>query len=203
VRRAATGIALAAALAATGDSAAEGARFYAGASAGVFEPLGFSDSYDAVYGETLVPLGAAFEARLGSRWFVGLSTELASADGERVALVPEPVPTGVATELELNPWHLTFGWIGGSDAGWSVRLGGGATLLSWKETSAAGDASGSDPGAHLSVAVRRALGSFRLGARALYSTVPDALDEGAGAGAAFGEDDLGGLSLAATAGWAF
>jgi hypothetical protein len=186
-----------------GPAVGQAPRFYGGFSAGIFEPLGFADSYDAVYGETLTPLGADLEARLGERWFVGLSTEWMGADGEQVALVPEPVPTGIATELELNPWHLTFGWIAGSDDGWSFRLGGGATYLVWKESSESAESSGSDPGAHLSLALRRALGRFRLGARARYSTIPDALDEEGGAAAAFGEDDLGGLSLALTAGWAF
>ncbi len=62
--------------------------------------------------------------------------------------------------------------------------------------------SGSDFGAHAMAGVRRALGRFAVGAEAVYSTIPNALD-GRGAAAQTGENDLGGLALLATFGWRF
>jgi len=200
MRRTAWLLVVVAVLSAASAGAAE--RFYVGLTAGLFEPYGFADAYDAVYGETLTPIGFELETRLGERWFLALASDFSSADGERVALVPEPVPTGVATELKLNPWRLTFGRVFRAGRPLTVRLGAGATLLSWKETSELESVSGSDLGGHVLLGVRNAFGRFALGAEAVYSTIPDALPEG-GAAAQLGEDDLGGLALLATAGWSF
>ena len=69
-------------------------RFSVGLRAGAFEPLAFADSYDAIYGESLVPFGARFEFRprrtpyARPKWFLALTTDFVSADGERVAFVP-------------------------------------------------------------------------------------------------------------------
>lgn len=177
-------------------------RFYVGVTAGIFQPYGFKDSYDAIYGETLTPFGAELEMALGERWFLALATDFSSAAGERVAFVPEPVPTGIATKLELNPWRLTLGRAFRVGNPWTLRLGAGPTLLSWRERSEIETVSGSDLGAHLLFGVRRGVGRFAFGAEAVYSTLPNALD-GAGAAAQTGDDDLGGLALLATFGWRF
>jgi hypothetical protein len=193
-----------AALSFPGAATAEGERFLVGLEGGLFEPEGFSESYDAVYGDTLTPLGARFEWAVVPRFALALSTSFVSTDGEQVAILPGegPVPTGIETELELNPWHLTAAYRIHPEGPWSGYVGGGLTLLRFDEANEFEETSGSELGYHAAAGVRRAFGRFVVGLEGLYSTVPDAIGE-SGAAAAFGEDDLGGLAAKLLLGYAF
>ncbi len=191
-------------LASAAPTLAEGKRFLIGIEGGFFEPSGFSASYDAVYGETLVPLGARIEWAFRPRFAVALATSFTSANGELVAVLPgeEPVSTGIATELELNPWQLTFAWRIDPEGPWSGFVGLGPTWMRFQESNEFEKSSVDAIGAHLAAGLRRSFGRIVVGAEVDYSTIPDAIGE-SGAAAAFGEDDLGGVTAKLLVGYAF
>ena len=147
-------------------------------------------------------VGLRFEWRPRPAWYWALASDLGEVDGERVALIPEPVPTGIETTLELNPWHLSTGWILGAGRRWSPYLGGGVTYLRLEETTELETVSDSGVGAHAVLGLRFRAAPIVVAGEALYSSLPDTLGDG-GAAAAFGEDDAGGLALALRAGWEF
>ena len=186
-------------------------RLSLGVRVGAFEPLAFADSYDAVYGESLVPYGARFEFRprrapyARPKWFLALATDFVEADGEAVAFVPEPVPTGTATTLELNPWHLTSGWLFRPATRLHPYAGVGVTALRWEERDEFGTLSATDVGAHAVVGLRwRAFYvPLAVDGELLYYTVPGALDDSEGAAGFFRETDFGGLTAAVTVSWEF
>jgi hypothetical protein len=193
------------------DDVSETRRFSVGLRAGAFEPLAFADAYDAIYGESLVPFGARFEFRprrtpdVRPKWFLALTTDFASADGERVAFVPEPVPTGTPTSLDLNPWHFTSGWLFRPATRFHPYVGVGVTALRWEEADDFESLSGTDIGGHAVLGIRwRAFNlPLAIDGEALYYLVPGVFDEDAGAAAFFGEQDLGGLTAAVTLSWEF
>jgi hypothetical protein len=195
------------ALAAVGPICAQEPRFLVGFQAGIFEPEGFSDSYDAVYGESLQPLGLRFEWAITERFALHLQSHLMSADGEQVAIVPGTgiVPTGIETELELNPWHLTAAWRIHPEGPWSGHVGIGPTLVRAKESNEFGEVSMSGFGGHLAAGIRRAFGAsgaFVVGAEGIYATAPSTFED-AGAAGFFDEDDGGGLTAQLLVGYAF
>lgn len=195
---------VAAGLGTGGRLAADDSRFLIGAEAGIFEPSGFADSYDAVYGDSLAPLGARFEWNLHPRFALSLSTTFVSSTGELVAILPgePPQPTGIESKIELNPWHLTAAWRIHPDGPWSGYVGIGPTFLRYSEKNEFDDLAEDKVGAHLSVGLRRSFGRFVIGAEALYSSVTGIIGD-AGAAAAFGEDDLGGITGTVLLGYAF
>jgi hypothetical protein len=187
------GVAFALALAAAAP-AAGGPSWHLGVRAGTFEPTA-SDTYDTLWGETMVLLGVQAEARFESGWFVALSADRGEADGELVAPGPGgPIPTGEPTTLTLTPIHLTAGGVARRDLPWNVYFGGGPTLLLWEDDNAPFPEDGSDPGFHAVLGLRRSFARAGVAAEARWSTVPDVFGEG-GVSAAFEEDDLGGLAL--------
>ena len=163
-----------------------------------FEMVNSADSYDAVYGETMPVGGVEAAAVLRGRLFLALAYERGEVDGERVLLTRPPRPTGVPTELTYAPLHLTLGAVLRPRARWQVRLGAGPTLLDWQDASAGESQGGTDLGWHLAAGLRRELRRWSLGGELRYSTIPDAVGEG-GVTQFFGDDDLGGLELAAVA----
>jgi hypothetical protein len=184
---------------------AQESRFFVGLQAGVFEPYGFADSYDAVYGETMVPLGLRFEWAFTERFALHLQTSFGQVDGELVAIVPGVgnVPTGVPTELELNAWHLTAAWRLHPEGPWSGHLGAGPTLVRFGESNELEEISSDGFGGHLAAGVRRALGDWAIGAEAVYSVVPDTFEEEEGVAGFFDEDDAGGLTAQLVVGYSF
>ncbi len=170
--------------------------------AGAFDMLQAEESYDAVYGDQMTQLGLRFEWRPRAAWFWSLASDLGEVDGERVVLVPEPIPTGIETTLQLNPWQLSTGWIFGPQRTWSPYLGGGITYLRLEEESDLETVSESGTGAHVLLGMRFRAAPLVLAGEALYSSVPDILGDG-GAAAVFDEDDAGGLALTLRAGWEF
>jgi Outer membrane protein beta-barrel domain len=196
---------LTALLAAGSTSArAQEGKFLVGLEVGLFEPLGFYDSYDAVYGDSLAPVGARFEWAILPRFAVAISGTAMSSDGEQVAILPgePPVPTGIETSFDLTYLHLTAAWRIHPEGPWSGYVGGGPTWASFEESSEFEAFSESNVGGHVAAGIRRSFGRFVLGAEALYATIPDAIGE-AGAAAAFGEDDAGGLAATLLLGYAF
>jgi hypothetical protein len=187
------GIALALALTAAAPAAA-GPSWHLGLRAGTFEPTA-SETYDTLWGETMVQLGVQAEARFERGWFVALSVDRGEADGELVAPGPGgPIPTGEPTTLTLTPIHLTVGGIARRDRPWSFYFGGGPSLLQWEDDNAIAPEDRSDNGFHAVIGLRRSFARAGVAAEARWSTIPDALGEG-GVSAAFDEDDLGGLAL--------
>jgi len=187
------GIAFALALAAAAPAAA-GPSWHLGLRAGTFEPTA-SETYDALWGETMVQLGVQVDARFERGWFVALSVDRGEADGELVAPGPSgPIPTGEPTTLTLTPIHLTVGGIARRDRPWSLYFGGGPSLLQWEDDNAIAPEDRTDSGFHGVAGVRRSFARAGVAAEARWSSIPDALGEG-GVSAAFGEDDLGGLAL--------
>ncbi len=178
---------------------AQGHSFHLGVRLGAFDLIHSSDSYDAVYGDTMTQIGLGLELRFGRAWFLSLDIDRGEVDGEQIVFIPQPVPSGVETTLELLPVHLTFGRILHPDDPWSFYFGAGPTLVDWEESNEFGSNSSSDFGFHGLVGVRRNLQRWSLDLELLYSSVPDAFESGAAE--FFGEDDIGGASL--TLGLAF
>lgn len=191
---------LAAWLAGAGAAGAEAGKYFLGAQVGLFEPTGFADSFDAVYGGSLVPLGVRFEVG-GPRWFAALTAAQMEADGERVVLVPQPVGTGVATELTLRPYRFSLARRFRGAEAWRPYVGGGVTVLDWRESTSFDTVSDMAHGLHVVGGVARERGRWRWGGEAVVSRI----DAGANAGLLeqFGEDDLGGVEIAVYAGWSF
>jgi hypothetical protein len=175
-------------------------RFEVGLRLAGFEMVNSADSYDAVYGDTLLLYGVEAAVVLRGRWLLALAWERGEVDGERVLLTRPPRPTGVSTTLTYAPLHLTLGWILRPAALWEARLGAGPTLLDWDDSSAGESQGGTDTGWHLGAGLRRRVGRWSLGGELRYSSIPDAVGEG-GVSAFFDEDDLGGVELAAVAAW--
>ena len=183
---------------------AQDERFLVGLEVGLFEPMGFSDSYDAVYGDSLVPVGGRFEWAIAPAFGLALSGTFMSSDGEQVAILPDEgiVPTGISTSLDLTYLHLTAAWRLHPEGPWSGYLGAGPTWAKFEESSEFETTSRSHVGGHAAAGIRRSFGRFVLGAEALYAIVPD-LVGAAGAAQAFGEDDGGGLAATLLLGYAF
>jgi hypothetical protein len=181
-------------------ASAEG-RFFVGLQIGSYEPEGFADSFDAVYGETLTPIGVRFEL-VGARWFAALSYSEMAADGERVVFVPGPVGTGISSKLTLRPLRLSAARRFRSGSSWRPYVGAGVTGMSFEESTAFEKASSTEIGVHLMGGLGWAgSGRFRAGGELVYTTVSNAIE---GPVAAFyGEDDLGGVELSLYAGWSF
>ena len=198
------GLALAALAAAARPAIAQEERFLAGLEVGLFEPMGFSNSYDAVYGDSLVPVGARFEWAVAEPFALALSGTFMSTDGEQVAIVPDVgvVPTGISTSLDVAYFHLTAAWRIHPEGPWSGYLGAGPTWAKFEESNEFESLSRSKVGGHAAAGIRRSFGRFVLGAEALYAIVPD-LVGAAGATAVFNEDDGGGFAATLLLGYAF
>lgn len=184
------------ALAAPAAAPAAGPSWHLGLRAGTFEPTGAPDTYDALWGDTMVQLGVQAEARFGNGWYLALSVDHGEVDGELVGVGPNGtlIPTGEPSDLTMTPIHLSAGGVARRDRPWSVYYGGGPSLLLWEDDNAVFPSDGSDPGLHAVVGVRRSFRRAGAAAEARWSTIPDALGEG-GASERFGEDDWGGLAL--------
>jgi hypothetical protein len=187
-------LALGLALAAAAPAAA-GPSWHLGVRAGTFEPTA-SETYDALWGETMVQLGVQAEARFQRGWYLALSVDRGEVDGELVGVGPGGalVPTGEPTTLTMTPIHLTVGGIARRDRPWSLYFGGGPSLLLWEDDNAVFPEDGSDNGFHAVAGVRRSFARAGVAAEARWSTIPDALGAG-GVSAHFDEDDWGGLAL--------
>jgi hypothetical protein len=170
---------------------------WASARLGGFAALAAERSWDAVYGGPLALAGVGVEADLRS-WFVAFSADHGRARGEQVLPTEPPLHTGIPVEIRLLPLHLTAGWVTPSHRRWQARLGGGPTLLLWREETAAGGDRQSDGGAHLMAALRRNGRRWATGVELRWSTVPGAIGEG-GLSRLYDEDDLGGLAAQVTA----
>lgn len=177
--------------------AAEAATsWHVGARVGGFEASQASDTWDAVYGDTMTQYGVQVELRFHDpSWFVALAVDRGSVDGEAVAPLPGggTVPTGTETELTMTPIHLTVGGIALADRAWQVYYGGGLTRLEWEDENILDPVDTTDDGFHALVGLRHERGRVGFAGEARWSTIPDAIGEG-GASEFFGEDDWGGLS---------
>lgn len=174
--------------------------WFVGAEAGDFDPSGFSQAYDAVYGESLTPVGLRVEWS-AERWFVALSAARMEADGERVVLVPQPAGTGVATTLELEPARLSVAYRFRPRRTWRPYAGAGLSSLEVREETRFEEFSDRTSGLHVLGGVSWQRRALRAGAELVVSTI----DAGDAAGLLdqFGEDDLGGRTLSLYLGWSF
>jgi hypothetical protein len=187
-------LALGLALAAAAPAAAA-PSWHLGLRAGTFEPAA-SETYDTIWGETMVQFGVQAEARFRRGWFLALSVDRGEASGERVGPGPDGtlVPTGDPSDLTMTPIHLTVGGIARRDRPWSLYYGAGPSLLLWEDDNDAFPEDASDNGFHAVAGVRRSFARAAAAAEVRWSTIPDALGAG-GASAAFDEDDWGGFAL--------
>jgi len=192
--------ALLAAVAIAVAAPASAGSWFVGAEVGDFDPSGFSDAYDAIYGESLTPVGLRVEWS-GRSWFAALSVSRMEADGERVVLVPRPVGTGVATRLELEPVRLSLARRFRPGSAWRPYVGAGLTSLGLREETRFEEFSDRTSGFHVLGGVSWQRRHLRAGAELVVSTV----DAGGAEGLLdqFGEDDLGGRTLALYLGWSF
>jgi opacity protein-like surface antigen len=159
------------------------------------------DSYDAVFGGTMLRYGAQVEMRPTERFLLSLAVETGSKTGERVLPTNPPFRTGVDEKLTLTPIHLSAAWIFHPEATVNWYAGLGPTFLNWKDSSAGESNSGSDIGAHLLGGVRwQSSGRWSIGGEVRYSTVPNAVGKG-GITKIYNEDDLGGFSLSLVSLW--
>jgi hypothetical protein len=164
-----------------------------GARLGAFDMVNSPDSYDAVFGEPMPQLGLALEVQPWRRVLLALTYDYGEVDGEQVLPSRPPRQTGVSETLTYQPLALTAAWVANPEARWRWHLGGGLTLLDWKDEGTR-SASGSDSGYHAVAGLRTARARWTLGGELRYSTIPDAVGE-SGITAFFDEDDLGGLAL--------
>ena len=159
------------------------------------------DSYDAVFGGTMMRYGAQIEFRPAAHFLLSLAGETGSKTGERVLPTKPPIRTGVPEKLTLTPIHLSVAWIFHPEANVNWYAGAGPTFLSWKDSSGADHNSGSDTGMHLVGGVRwQSAGRLSVGGEVRYSTVPNAVGN-AGITKLYNEDDLGGISISLIALW--
>lgn len=201
MRRAIRAIAVAALLAAAlAASPARASSWFVGVEVGDFDPSGFSDAYDAVYGGGLTPVGLRVEWS-AERWFAVLSAARMETEGERVVLVPQPVGTGVASRLELEPVRLSVAYRFRPGRAWRPYAGGGISTLGIREETRFDDFSDRTQGLHVLGGISWRRRALRAGAELVVSTI-DSGDAG-GLLEPFGEDDLGGRTLSLYLGWSF
>lgn len=161
---------------------------------GAFDMTQSSDSYDAVYGDTMLQYGVALEVELRRRWLVELTWDNGEVDGEQVLPSRPPLPTGVDTTLTYRPLALTGAYVLTPDSRWRWHLGAGVTLLDFSDEGLTRRSDGSETGYHAVAGVRRPLRRWTAGGELRYSTIPDAVGD-VGITELFGEDDLGGIAL--------
>ena len=100
------------------EALADTRKFSVGLRLGMFDMVNSPDTYDTIYGDPMVQVGVQFEYYPKPWWFLGVSLDHGSVDGEQVALIPEPFPTGVETELTLTPLQLRIGRVVRSSHSW-------------------------------------------------------------------------------------
>jgi hypothetical protein len=189
------------ALAVVAAPAAASPSWHLGVRLGGFEPAA-SETHDLLYGgDTVVLAGGQVEIRFDRGWFLALSGDHGSVDGELVAPAPGGgvLRTGTSTELTLTPVHLTIG--GAAGRSWQFLYGGGPSLLIWEDDNVLFPSDGSDVGLHAVIGVRRDFARASLGGELRWSTFPDTIGSEGGVSEAIGEDDLGGLALGLVVGF--
>lgn len=171
-----------------------------GIRAGYADPSG--DAYEAVYDEALTLPGGQVEVRWPA-WFVRLAYEQGEADGELVALDLDgnPLPTGVASSLDLRLTHLSAAWQT-TPSPWGWYVGGGLTSLDGDEEAFFFSESVSGTGFHLLAGVRAALSErWEVGGELLWWSVSDVFE--GGVGAALNDPDIEAVELAAVVAFRF
>jgi hypothetical protein len=169
------------------------------------QSMAASDSFDVVTGSTMMKgLGAGLEVDgLWRSVFARVSASRFSQDGERVFIHEgEVFPLGVPMEITMTPIELALGWrfkaIG--SRGIVPYIGGGALIHKYREHTE-GDTNAEE--------VNETYNGFtvfggievpvwkRLSAGAEVGWRKAKVNEPGGAMAAFGEDDLGGVTFRA------
>jgi hypothetical protein len=160
------------------------------------------DSFEAVFGQPTGPIfGGGGQVLLPSGIYAEVAFRQFKRTGERVFVGPddEVFRLGIPLEVTIQPIDIT--------GGWRIRrwrevvpyVGGGFSIYRYKETSDFADP-GEDvderfSGFHVvGGAEYLVLRWLAVGGEVSWATIPDALGQG-GASAAFGEDDLGGISF--------
>jgi hypothetical protein len=176
-----------------------GLRVFAGVD---LNRMAASESFGAVVGtRDLTGFGAGAEVlRLWSGLFARVGLSRIRADGNRVVVFgDESVSVGVATTVRMTPLELAGGWRFGG-RGRVVPYGGaGLVRLTYEETTDFDqpneDTSDTFMGSLLFGGLDvQVAGPLGFGAEVQHRRLANALGT-AGASAAFGEDDLGGLTI--------
>lgn len=163
-----------------------------------------ADTFDAIVGTSrfIMPGGGAEVLGLWKGLFARVAFSNGRETGSRVVVFDdEVVSLGIPVTIEMRPIEI--------GAGWRLRpfaarrlvpyAGAGLLLMNYKETSEFADTDDDSDetyrGAVAFGGIEAVLGGWLVaGAEAQYRLVPDAIGSG-GVSAAFGEDDLGGVTL--------
>jgi hypothetical protein len=161
------------------------------------------DSFEAVTGSATV-LGYGGGVQVTNLWgglFVEASLERATTDGERVFVHADEVfPLGIPIEITMTPIDAVIGWRT-PQGRVTPFFGGGATFMRYQETSdfaeASEDTDESKVGFIILAGAEVSLARWiHLRGDVRYRQVTGILGAG-GASAAFEEDRLGGVGIAA------
>jgi hypothetical protein len=164
-----------------------------------------ANTFDAVLGESRVFArgGGAEALSLWRGLFARVAFSAARETGDRVVIADnnDAVPVGIPVTIELQPIEIGGGWR--SRPGASGRLvgylGGSVLLMRYRETSQFGGDEDNTDATYRGYAgfagLEVVLGAWVIaGAEAQYRLVPDAIGTG-GVSEAFGESDLGGVTV--------
>jgi hypothetical protein len=158
-------------------------------------------TFDAVLGtQNLMGFGGGADVlRLWRNAFARVAVSRTNKDGTRVIVFDdESVPVGIGTSVRMMPLEIAGGWQFGHGR-LSPYGGGGLLRLSYEETTdfdlPSEDTSATFTGSVLFGGVNlRLAGPLAVGAEVQHRRLADAIGH-AGASAAFGENDLGGVTL--------
>jgi hypothetical protein len=163
-----------------------------------------SETFDAVIGKSrlAMPGGGAEVLRLWKGLFARVAFSSVKESGSRVVVFDdEVIDLGIPLTVELAPLEIAGGWRFPAFASrrFVPYAGGGFLRMGYRETSqfAIGDdnTDTSFNGGLVFGGIEAALVSWVIaGAEVQYRTVPDALGEG-GVSQAFGDTDLGGVTV--------
>jgi hypothetical protein len=174
-----------------------------GAEGGYFTMNNASRSAKAVFGGGSGggTLGGFLEVGVGRSFFVSGHVRRFQRTGERVFVADTSSPVfrlGHPLTIREVPAYAMVGWRFLPNSRWTPYIALGAGVTSYhEESNVAGlveTASKSKASGHVALGVDFGLGSLRVGAEAMYSTVPNTIGE-SGVSKVYGEKDVGGASI--------
>jgi hypothetical protein len=174
-----------------------------GAEGGYFTMSNASRSAKAIFGGSSGggTLGGFLEVGVGQSFFVSGHVRRFQRTGERVFVADTSSPVfrlGHPLTIREVPAYAMIGWRFLPNSRWTPYIALGAGVTSYREESnVAGlieTASKSKASGHVALGVDFGLGSLRVGAEAMYSTVPNTIGE-AGVSRVYSEKDVGGATI--------
>ncbi len=176
-----------------------------GAEGGYFTMSNASRSAKAIFGGSSGggTLGGFLQFGIGRSFFVAGHVRRFQRTGERVFVPDTSSPVfrlGHPLTIRMVPVYAMLGWRFLPDSRWSPYIALGAGSTSYREESnVAGlveTQSKSKAAGHVALGIDFALGGLRVGAEAMYSTVPNTIGE-SGVSKVYSEKDVGGATIVA------